>query len=714
MKLSCSVMNKYSIRHIKERNIAAPLRFFASLRMTILLIIVFTLVIQAGVGQSLNKDFVKKNFRDNIRGYKKAVDSIKKGDTYYAQGSHYFRYAIPYYLSAEKFNPDNAMLNFKIGRCMLYSSMKNMAGIYLKKSIKLNPSLRVDAHYYLGRAYHLAMNWDSARMEYNTYLQTLAPEKTADIADVRKKIEECDNGKLLCQSPVRAFIDNLGANVNTKYPEYRPLVSADESRLIYTSRMPIASKNKTDMLDGENFENIFVSYNKNGAWSTSQDLGAPVNTKSHDAAAGLSPDGQTLYIYRTNDNGDLYQTHFANNAWSKPEPMNVKINTTAKESALTISSDGKVIYFVSDRTGGYGMGDIWKITTDGAGKWSDPQNLGATINTQYDEAGVFLSSDGSTLYFSSTGHNTMGGYDIFKSTFTNGTWGAPENMGYPINTTGDDVFYVAPTNKKHAYYSSNQNNGMGDMDIYMVTFLGSEKPMLISTSPNTLSGFTSNLGDVMMTGAVTIAASNKALLRGTVVDSETHKPLYATIKLVDNKRNKPIALFTTDSTTGQYVVSLSSGINYGIAVTADKYLFYSANIDLTDSSHYREIEKDVALQPLEVGSHIALRNIFFDFNKSTLRKESDPELQRVIDLLNKYPTLTIEISGYTDNKGTQAYNLKLSTARAKSVVTYLTEHGIKATRMTSRGYGADSPVATNATDEGRQMNRRTEFKITGK
>ncbi|HTA28749.1 MAG TPA: OmpA family protein, partial [Bacteroidia bacterium] len=503
-------------------------------------------------------------------------------------------------------------------------------------------------------------------------------------------------------------------NINTKYPEYRPLVSADESKLIYTSRMPTVSKYKTDPKDGETFENIFVSYNKNGTWSTSQDLGAPVNTKSHEATAGMSPDGQTLYIYRTNANGDLYQTHLANNVWSAPERMNAKVNSNGKESAITVSSDGKVLYFISDRIGGYGMGDIWKVTTDGNGNWTEPQNLGATINTQYDEAGVFLSADGSTLYFSSTGHNTMGGYDIFKSTFTNGAWAAPENMGYPINTPGDDAFFVAPANNKHAYYSSNQNNGMGEMDIYMINFLGSEKPMVVSSASNTLSGITANVGDIMMTGAVTIAASNKALLRGTVVDSETHKPLYATIKLVDNKRNKPIALFNTDSTTGQYVVSLSSGINYGIAVTADKYLFYSANIDLTDSSHYREIEKDVALQPLEVGSHIALRNIFFDFGKSTLRKESNPELQRVIDLLNKYPTLTIEIAGYTDNKGTASLNLSLSTARAKSVVTYLTSHGIAAKRMTSRGYGADSPVATNVTDEGRQLNRRTEFKITGK
>ncbi len=663
------------------------------------------------VGFSQNLDFVKKNFKDNVKGYKKAVDSIKKGNSYYDMGAHYYRYAISYYLSAENFYADNAKLNFKIGKCMIYSSQKNNAAKYLIKAIKLDPTANTEAHYYLGRALHLNMYWDSAIREYNTYLQTLTPDKTMEISDVRKKIEECNNGKLISQAPTRVFVDNLGTTINTKYPEYRPLINADETELIYTSRMPASSGDKIDITDGESFEDVFVSHNKNGAWSTSVSLSAPVDTKSHDATAGLSPDGHTLYIYRTNQNGDIYQTQFANNLWSAPKRVDDKINSGGKESSLAISADGKVIYFISDKIGGYGMGDIYKTVLDGNGKWTDAQNLGPTINTQYDEQGVFLSPDGLTLYFSSNGHNTMGGYDIFKSTYNSGQWSVPENLGYPINTPGDDVFFVAPANKKHAYYSSNQDGGSGDMDIYMITFLGPEKPLYISNSPNLLAG-TSNIPDVMMNGAVTVAASNKALLRGTVVDSETHKPLFATIKLVDNKKNKAIAEFTTDSATGKYVVSLSSGINYGIAVTADNYLFYSANIDLTDSSHYREIEKDVALQPLQVGSHIALRNIFFDFNKSTLRKESNPELQRVIDLMKKYPTIKIELSGYTDNKGTQAYNLKLSAARAKSVMTYLTTHGISAKRMTSKGYGADDPVASNTTDEGRQMNRRTEFKIT--
>lgn len=657
-------------------------------------------------GQS--KEFIKKNFKDNPKGFKKAMDSIKKGDTYYAQGIHYYRYAIPYYMSAEKFNPDNAMLNYKIGKCMIYSPLKLKAAKYLEKAIALNPMITADAHYFLARAYHLNMDWDLAKQEYNTYLQTLTPDKGSQITDTRKKIEECNNGKQLSLTPIRVFIDNLGGTINSKYPEYHPLITADESKIIYTTRTT-ATKKKIDIKDGETYEDIFVSNNTNGTWGTPQDLGAPLDVKLHDATAGLSPDGQTLYIYRTNGNGDIYQTKLLNNAWTKPQKMNDKINSVGKESCITVSADGKVFYFISNRPGGYGMGDIYKITIDPNGNWTSPQNLGPTINTQYDELGVYLQPDGSALYFSSTGHNTMGGYDIFKTDYDNGQWSVPQNLGYPVNTPGDDVYFSMPADKKHAYYSSDRAGGEGDMDIYTITFLGPEKPVIASSAPSALSG-TSTIPDVM-TGAA-LAETNKDLLRGIVIDSETRKPLLAYIQLVDNKRNKVIANFTTDSATGNYIVSLASGINYGISVKANNYLFYSANIDLTDSSRYHEIVKNVALQPLEVGSHVALRNIFFDFNRSNLRKESAPELQKVIDLLKQYPTITIEIAGYTDNKGSNAYNTRLSGARAKSVVTYLIAHGISAKRLTSKGYGAANPIATNTTDEGRQLNRRTEFKIT--
>lgn len=665
--------------------------------------------------QVKNVEFIKKNFKNNTKGYKAAVKAIQKANYYYNMGEHYYRYAVPYYMSAEKFNPDNAKLNYKLGKCLIYSMYKDQAVAYLELAIQLNAVVAPDVHYYMARAYHLTMNWEKAKMEYNVYLQTLPPSKGNEIDAVRKRIQECNDGAQLTQTPVRAFIDNLGDSVNDQYPQYHPLVMADESEMFYTARTAAISKKvKLDPRDAEGPENIFVSYYKNGAWGSAKKMSEPVNTKSDNATAGLSPDGQNMYIYRTNNNGDLYQSSLgANKEWSKPQRMNKKINSGGKESSITVSADGKVAYFTSDRPGGYGMGDIYKIVRDDKGNWGVPQNLGPTINTEYDEEGAYLSPDGTTLYFSSTGHNTMGGYDIFKSAYDSGKWAAPVNLGYPINTPGDDIYFTMTANKKHAYYSSDQKGGKGDMDIYMITFLGPEKPVMVSNGPSSLSGLTAGITDVLTSEAVTVI-SNKALLKGVVVDSNTHKPLSASIELVDNKKNKLIADFNTDSLTGEYVVSLLSGVNYGISIKAPNHLFYSANIDMTDSSHYREFIKNVALQPLEVGSRVALRNIFFDFNKATLRKESAPELQEVIDLLKKYPAMMIEISGYTDNKGTEKINLSLSAARAKAVVTYLVAHGIAAKRLVSKGYGSANPVATNATDEGRQLNRRTEFKITAK
>lgn len=666
-------------------------------------------------GQVKNVEFIKKNFKNNTKGYKQAVKDIKQGNYYYDMGVHYYRYAVPYYMNAEKFNPDNARLNYKLGKCMIYSMYKAEAVSYLELSIQINAVVAPDVHYYLARAYHLTMNWEKAKMEYNVYLQTLTPNKGNEIDDVRRKIQECNNGEQLSQVPMRAFIDDVGDSINDQYPQYHPLVMPDESEMFYTARTAIISKKvKLDPRDAEGPENIFVSYYKNGAWGSAKKMSDVINSKSGTATAGLSPDGQTLYIYRTSNNGDIYQSSLeANKEWTKPQQVSKKINSRAKESSISVSADGKVAYFISDRTGGYGMGDIYKIIKDDKGNWGVPQNLGPTINSEYDEQGVYLSPDGTTLYFSSNGHNTMGGYDIFKCVYDSGKWSAPVNLGYPINTPGDDIYFTMTANKKHAYYSSDQKGGKGDMDVYMITYLGPEKPVVATTGLSSLAGLTANITDVLTSEAVTVI-SNKAVLKGVVVDSNTHKPLLASIVLMDNKKNKIIANFNTDSLTGEYVVSLLSGVNYGIYITAPNHLFYSANIDMTDSSHYREFVKNIALQPLEVGSHIALRNIFFDFNKSTLRKESTPELQEVIDLLKKYPAMTIELSGYTDNKGTEQYNLNLSTARAKSVVTYLVAHGIAAKRLTSKGYGSAHPVATNTTDEGRQLNRRTEFKITGK
>jgi outer membrane protein OmpA-like peptidoglycan-associated protein len=678
-----------------------------------LYILLFILASGLAFGQG-NVEFIKKNFKDNTKGLNKALDSISSGDKLYKKGLTMYNFALPYYLSAQSFNPNNDMLNYKIGQCLIVSSFKVLCLSYFEKAYQLNPNVAPDIHYCLARGYHLDAQFDKAIQEYNASMQSLDPKKDADkIADAKKKVDECNTGKELVQHPVRVFIDNLGPNINTQYPEYGPLVSADESELIFTSRRPGGVGGMIDPKSGGYFEDLYISYFKNGAWTKAVNMGPPVNTEDHDATAGLSADGQTLYIYLDKNFGDIYRTHLKGDKWAKPENMGSKVNTKDfHESSICESPDGKTLFFVSDKPGGFGDKDIYKVVMNDKGKWGDPVNLGPTINTQWGEEGPFMLGDGKTLYFSSQGHKGMGGYDIFKSVNTNGQWSEPENVGYPVNTPDDDVFFVLNASGKHGYYTSIQKGGYGEKDIYMVTFLGPEKPVALSDEDNLLAGSTSSVSD-MMAQTVAVKTVKTTLLKGIIYDSMSHAPLEASIELIDNNKNQIIASFTSNSNTGKYLVTLPSGVNYGIAVKCTNYLFYSANFNLPDTAAYQVVERNIPLQSINIGSRIVLRNVFFDFDKATLRPESTSELDRLIALLNQYNKLKIEISGYTDNKGTQAYNQSLSQNRSKSVVDYLIAHGIASDRLTFKGYGMDNPIATNETDEGRQLNRRTEFKITG-
>lgn len=299
-----------------------------------------------------NVTFEKKNFKDDVKGYKQAMDSIDAGQKYYKMGPSRYYMAIPYFLAAEKFNPNNDQLNYLIGLCMLShnSAFKTNALPYLQMAYKLNPAVTPDIHYLLGRAYHLDMEWETAKQEYSSYLQTLDQTKNApQIADTKKKIEECNNGEILVKTPVRVFIDNLGPNINTQYPEYSALVSADESELIFTSKRPNTTGGKIDDEGGQYMEDLYISYYKNGAWTLATNIGSPINTNDNDATAGLSNDGQTLYIYRGTNGGDLYESHLKGTAWTKPDKLNSKINTDFQETSVSIGPDGKSLYFVSDK-----------------------------------------------------------------------------------------------------------------------------------------------------------------------------------------------------------------------------------------------------------------------------------------------------------------------------------------------------------------------------
>lgn len=671
-----------------------------------------------------NVDFTKANFPEKKAELKEAVKNIEIGDSYYLAADYLKYLAVDYYVKANNFNPNNALLNFRLGHSYLNSPNKYKALDFLRKAYQMNPNIDPEITFYLGEAYHLNHDFDNAIKYYSLY-KTVAEKKAG--FDPDKRITECNEGKHLVANPVRVMIENLGPVVNSKYRDYAAVITADESVMLFTSRR----NNTTGQAiaeDGMFFEDILSTTKQNKAWTPPVNLPAPVNTKLHDATIALSADGQKLFIYTDENEGDVLLSKLEGDKWSKPEPAGGNaLNTKYSEIHACYSYDEKSIYFVSNKPeDNFGGFDIYVTHQDANGKWGKPENLGPTINTIYDEEGVYLHPDGKTMYFSSKGHRTMGSYDIFRSILEDGKWSEPENVGYPINSADKDAFFVVSASGKHGYYSSARMDAIGETDIYMITLLGPEKEPILNVEDQLLLSrvMKTDIQQIASARAETVVAaktdknkfrSEVTILKGTVVDAQTKAPLNAIIVITDNEKNAVVSTFQANSKTGAYLVSLPSGRNYGIAVTMEDYLFHSENIDLPKSTAYQEIVKDIEMSKLEIGKKIVLRNIFYDFDKATLRPGSMAELDRLAKLLEQNPKIRIEISSHTDNVGSAAYNQKLSTNRALSVVNYLVDKkGISKDRLEYKGYGFDDPIAPNDTDQGRQLNRRTEFKILSK
>jgi len=306
----------------------------------------------------------------------------------------------------------------------------------------------------------------------------------------------------------------------------------------------------------------------------------------------------------------------------------------------------------------------------------------------------------------------MGGYDIFMTTRNDlEQWTKPVNMGYPINTPYDDLFYASTASGKHAYISSNRDGGQGGMDLYRVTFWGPDKKMAIGSEDFLLASVAEPIQDVQIEAAVEVDKKSLTVFKGKVIDNITRSPLGADIIIVDNANGKVFSRFKSNSATGKFLLSLPAGKNYGISVNKEGYLFHSENFDIPAKSDYNLVNKDVELKNIAVGSKIALRNVFFETGKAIIDPASHTELGRLVDLLNDVPSLVIELGGHTDNVGSSDLNMKLSANRAVVVVDYLKREGISASRLQAKGYGPTQPVDTNNTSEGRQNNRRTEFMI---
>lgn len=641
--------------------------------------LIFTILSIFFFGVSIAQD------KDKEKEVKKLV---KEGETLLKSGEKVdSEEALKVFLKADKLKPGDALINYKIGICYHNLGHGLQALPHLEISKKAG-NKALDLNYYLGLSYHLAHKFDEGIDLLNTYVMNGKDEDEEMLEKAKRTIVYCRNGKELVKEPIKVKISNLGPNVNSKFPDYVPAISADETVLLFTSRRDNTTGGGKDPQDGLYYEDIYVSYKTDTAWGPAVKLGGVgINTNIHDACVGISPDGQEMFIYKIVGKerwGDLYVSDLKGDVWGEPKSMGTNINSKFWEPSGSITADEKTFFFTSNREGGVGGTDIYMSRRQPNGEWGPAKLLGPQINTKYDEDSPFIHADGKTLYFSSKGHNSMGGYDIFSVEIdveTGKILGKPKNIGYPINTADDDIFFVWSADNKRAYFSSYREGGYGEKDLYMLERDDANAALVV--------------------------------LKGTIKSCDEQMPIAATIIVTDNATAKPIGIYNSNSSTGKYTVILPAGKNYGIAVEAKGYLFYSKNIDIPLLNHYLEINDTICLEKIKIGTHIILRNIFFDVNKATLRKESEAELARLYEIMVNNPTLKIQIDGHTDSDGNDDYNMKLSDARAHAVVDYLIKKGISKERLSWKGYGETQPIAPNDTPENKQLNRRTEFEIIG-
>jgi len=560
-----------------------------------------------------------------------------------------------------------------------------------KRAIEINQYFFPKNYFLLAKNELFIGLYQDAKGHFEEYLKI----DDVDVANqfrVNKFIKQCDFGIYQLAHSIPFEPKNLGPNINSKYSEYFPAVTADDSILLFT-------RNVFDSLNPKRSqEDFYMSYRDTVAWKKSFNIGPPVNTEMNEGAPAYSPDGQFIIFtacekYGEYGNGrtgygscDFFITYRTGNTWTVPENMGVPINTNAWETQPSVSSDGKTLYFIRKYKGNQEQSDIWTSTRDDNWKWSVPVKLNNKVNSDMREESVFIHPDNQTLYFSSEGHLGMGGFDIFMSRRdSSGDWGEPINLGYPINTCGNENSILLNANGDLAYFASDRKGGYGRLDLYSFEVYEKIRPIAVN------------------------------YFKGIIFDEQTKVKLEARFDLTDLKTGKLIVQSFSDPVTGSFLICLPTENDYALNAFKDGYLFYSENFSLSGVHSAKEpFLKNIALKPIKEGEIGILKNIFFDTDKYELKPESKTELDKLVNLLIKNPSLKIEIGGHTDNVGDEKYNLTLSQNRAKSVCDYLIQNKIAKERLKYVGYGESKPIETNETELGRANNRRTEFKVIGK
>lgn len=668
-----------------------------------------------------NVEFKSSNFKDNKDGLKKAQDAIEAGDAFYKLANDAFfmvqspglnyKKALQQYEAAQKFNSNNGQLNFKIGVCYANSTDPFKGIEYIKKAKQLDPTCDPFMEYYMGFVLQLEAKFDEAIASYQAFENNY--KKADDFAKfVTQKKNECKLAKTTYSNSIRAWVDNV-PELNTEFDDYAPSISTDGSEIVFSSNRP--NKHTPNEVGGYDFD-IYSSSLGDKKWSEPKDLAGNINSVNDDVSNNLSYDGTKMLLHRdVNGQTDIFESKLIGANWSDPVAAHFQISLAkSNEKFASYSADGWRIYFSRDNDNkSNGFDVMYSAMQSKLQKDYMAATMVSVVNSKFDDGPIYLHIDDETMYIASKGNESIGGYDIFVSKRVQGNWTKPVNLGYPINTPYDDFFFASTANGKFAYITSNRSGGKGGYDIYKVTFWGPEKKPVVDVEDYLLASVAMPVKDHAIEAEVAVNKKTFTVFKGNTIDAISRKPVEADIEITDNTTGQVIETFTSNSATGKFIITLVSGKNYGIAVKAKGYLFHSENFDIPTGSGDNLVSKTIELKNIAVGSKIALRNIFFDLGKATLKSESNAELDRLVKLMKDVPNLKIEISGHTDNTGSASINESLSQQRAEAVVTYLASKGVAANRMTAKGYGSSKPVAPNTSDEGRQQNRRTEFEIKG-
>ena len=469
---------------------------------------------------------------------------------------------------------------------------------------------------------------------------------------------------------------NLGDSVNTKNEEYYPSVTINDSLLVFTRR------------DEHSREDFIESRITKDGFAKSKIIDGDINIEPRKGAISVSQDGEWLiFAGQLMDNGyksfDIYIAYLTPKGWSEPQNMGPNINTDFWESSPTLSPDKNALYFSSNRPGGYGGKDLYVSYRLPNGRWGPAENMGPEINSAGDELAPFIHADNQTLYYTSDGLPGYGGSDLYViRKDKTGKWKAPENLGYPINTIENEGSLAVSADGLTAYYASDRSDSRGGLDIYKFLLRNDIRPY------------------------------RTLYVKGKVKDKLTGKNLPSNVELTDNSNNQPLMKIKTDE-LGDYFVTLPIGNNYTLTVNRKGYLFFSELMELKDKIADSTYERDIFLQPIALNASFTFHNIQFANNSFQLPSDAKIELEKLVQVLNENPTITLEISGHTDNIGKAQDNLLLSTNRAKAIVDYLISQNISIKRLSFKGYGSTKPIADNGTEKGRAANRRTTFTITG-